>query len=90
MADVPLLPRDGTASAPLALAWSSHKLLLRNAGHNGRGSMPHRPTDGTRNVPGRGGLLLRTPSRLVDLRGSTQLPTADVSRGNRSRRRMGW
>jgi hypothetical protein len=27
-----LLPRDATASARLALAWSSHKLLLWNAG----------------------------------------------------------
>jgi hypothetical protein len=31
VADVSLLPRGGTASARLALAWSSHKLLLRNA-----------------------------------------------------------
>ena len=54
VADASLLPRDGTASALLALAWSSHKLLLWNAGHGGRGSMPLSPTDGARNVPGRG------------------------------------
>ena len=30
--DAPLLPRGGTASARLALAWSSHRLLLWNAG----------------------------------------------------------
>src|SRR5258708_24292712 len=30
--DASLLPRGGTASARLALAWSSHRLLLRNAG----------------------------------------------------------
>ena len=32
MAATPLLSRDGTASARLALAWSSHRLLLRDAG----------------------------------------------------------
>jgi hypothetical protein len=26
--DAPLVPRGGVASAPLALAWSSHELLL--------------------------------------------------------------
>src|SRR6266567_3020300 len=30
--DVSLLPRGGTASARLALAWSSHRLLLWNVG----------------------------------------------------------
>src|SRR5690242_9143653 len=30
--DVPLLPRGGTASARLALAWSSQRLLLWSAG----------------------------------------------------------
>jgi hypothetical protein len=30
--DASLLPRDATASARLALAWSSHRLLLWNAG----------------------------------------------------------
>jgi hypothetical protein len=30
--DAPLLARGGTASARLALAWSSHRLLLWNAG----------------------------------------------------------
>src|SRR6267154_5323242 len=30
--DASLLPRGGTASARLALAWSSHRLLLWNAG----------------------------------------------------------
>jgi hypothetical protein len=32
VADASLLPRGGTASARLALAWSSHRLLLWNAG----------------------------------------------------------
>src|SRR5467141_1163453 len=32
VADASLLPRGGTASACLALAWSSHRLLLWNAG----------------------------------------------------------
>ena len=32
VADASLLPRGGTASARLALAWSSHRLLLCNAG----------------------------------------------------------
>ena len=32
VADAPLLPQGGTASARLALAWSSHRLLLWNAG----------------------------------------------------------
>src|SRR6266571_5941193 len=70
-ADASLLPGGGTASARLALAWSSQRLLLWNTGHGGRGSMPHSPADGTRNVPSRGPGL-RTPSRLADLRGSTQ------------------
>src|SRR5260221_4642773 len=53
VADGSLLPRGGRAGALLALAWSSHKLLLWNAGHDGRGSMPLSPTDDARNVPGR-------------------------------------
>src|ERR1700716_3712438 len=32
VADAPLFPRGSTASARLALAWSSHRLLLWNAG----------------------------------------------------------
>src|SRR5205807_7857316 len=32
VADVSLLPRGGTASTGLALAWSSQRLLLLNAG----------------------------------------------------------
>ena len=51
VADASLIPRGGTASARLALAWSSHKLLLRHAGHGRRGSMPHKSTDATRSVP---------------------------------------
>ena len=80
-ADAPLLPRGGTASARLALAWSSHKLLLRNAGHGGRGSMPHSPIGRDEKRPEHEGLVLRTPSRPADLQGSTQLATASVSRG---------
>jgi len=47
--DAPLLPRGGTASARLALACSSHKLLLWMPGHGGLGSMPHSPAAGARN-----------------------------------------
>ena len=54
VADAPLLRRDGTASALLTLACSSQKLLLWNAGHGGRDSMPLSPTDGAVNVPGSG------------------------------------
>jgi hypothetical protein len=43
--------------------------------------MPLSPGDGARNVPGRGPLLLRAPSRLADFRGSTQLATAGISCG---------
>ena len=69
--DASLLPRGGRASARLALAWSSHRLLLWNAGHGGHGSMPHSPAAGR--VTSRAqGLVLRTPSRLADLQGSTQ------------------
>jgi hypothetical protein len=57
LVDASLLPRGGTASARLALAWSSHRLLLWNAGHGGHGSMPHSPPAGARNVPA-GGLAL--------------------------------
>jgi hypothetical protein len=32
VADASLIPRGGTASARLALAWSSQRLLLWNAG----------------------------------------------------------
>src|ERR1035438_3896713 len=70
--DASLLPRGGTASARLALAWSSHRLLLCKC----RGTVA---TAACRTVPrpGRGtsraqGLVLRTPSRLADLQGSTQ------------------
>jgi hypothetical protein len=54
VADAPLLLRDGPASAFLALAWSSQKLLLWNAGHQGHDSMPLSPTDGAMNVPNSG------------------------------------
>src|SRR5580704_736614 len=79
--DASLLPRGGTASARLALAWSSHRLLLWNAGarwprqraahSRGRGEEPSRAQ----------GLVLRTPSRLADLQGSTQQASDSVSRG---------
>jgi hypothetical protein len=39
--------------------------------HGGRSSMPHSPTDGTKNVPSRGPTT-STPSRLADVPGSTQ------------------
>jgi hypothetical protein len=48
-----MVPRGGTASARLALAWSSHVLLLWNAAHGRRGSMPHGPRTGARDVPSR-------------------------------------
>jgi len=38
--DASLIPRGGTASARLALAWSSHRLLLWKAERGGHGSMP--------------------------------------------------
>jgi hypothetical protein len=66
-----LLRRGGTASALLALAWSSQKLLLWNAGHGGHGSMPLSPTDGAKNVPA-AGLKLR---HLADLRISEDRPS---------------
>src|SRR5215469_11401549 len=47
--DASLLPRGATASARLALAWSSHRLLLWVPGHGGHGSMPHSPAAGARN-----------------------------------------
>src|SRR5580693_10785922 len=56
VAGASLLRRGGTASALLALAWSSQKLLLWNAGHGGHGIVPLSPADGTRNVPGSGPL----------------------------------
>jgi hypothetical protein len=42
--------------------------------------MPHSPAAGARNVPA-AGLVLRAPSRIADLRGSTQRASAGVSRG---------
>src|SRR3954447_7550955 len=54
VADASMRPAGGSASARLTLAWSSHELLLWNAGHGRRGSMPHGPADGTRNVPSEG------------------------------------
>jgi hypothetical protein len=79
VADATLL-RGGTASAFLALAWSSQKLLLWNAGHAGHGSMLVSPTDG-RGTSWAEGLLLRTPSRPADPRASTQLATAGIPCG---------
>ena len=81
VADAPLLPRDGTASARLALAWSSHKLLLWNAG--ARWPRQHAAQShgrGRRTSPGRGPVA-SDAEPLADLRGSTQLATASVSRG---------
>src|SRR5690242_12511778 len=66
VADASLLRRGGTASALLALACSSQKLLLWNAGHGGRGSMPLSPAGGAR-ASRTDDLSLRTPSRLADL-----------------------
>src|SRR6202000_1001479 len=54
LADAPLLRRDGTASALLALACSRQKILLWDARHKGRDSMPLIPTDRGVNVPGSG------------------------------------
>src|SRR5258708_6112621 len=65
--DASLLPRGGTASARLALAWSSHRLLLWNAGARCHGSMPHNPAVGAWERPEHRALVLRTPSRLADL-----------------------
>jgi hypothetical protein len=54
VADASLIPRGGTASAHLALAWSSQRLLLLYAEAGRRGSMPHSPATEAMNVPGSG------------------------------------
>jgi hypothetical protein len=46
VADASLIPRGGTASARLALAWSSQRLLLLYAEAGRRGSMPPVPRPG--------------------------------------------
>ncbi len=81
VADASLIPRGGTASARLALAWSSQRLLLWGC----RGTVA---AAACRTVPrpGRGtsraqGLVLRMPSRLADLEGSTQRASTSDSRG---------
>src|SRR6202451_1955960 len=51
LVDAAVLPRGGTASARLGLAWSSHRLLLWMPGHGSHGGMPHSPAAGARNVP---------------------------------------
>src|SRR5215469_8336035 len=55
--DTSLLPRGGTASARLALAWSSHRLLLWMPGHGGHGSMPLSPAAGARKSQAEGLML---------------------------------
>ena len=84
VADASLLPRGGTASARLALAWSSQRLLLVEC----RGPVA---TAACRTVPrtGRGTSRAegrcferRADSRICgDLRGSTQRASAGLSRG---------
>src|SRR6185437_483087 len=75
-ADASLLLCIGIGRAVPALACSSQKLLLWDAGHCDHGSMPRSPADWTRNVPAKG-LMLRTPRLPADLRRSTQ-PAAGV------------
>ena len=55
VADASLRPGGGTTSARLALAGSSHRLLLWNAGHPGRRLRQHGPANGTANTPSGGG-----------------------------------
>ena len=55
VAGAPLLPRGGTDSARLALAWSSHRLLLCTARPRWpRQHAAHSPAAGAKNVPGTG------------------------------------
>src|SRR5260370_38952714 len=69
--DASLLPRGGTASARLALAWSSHTLLLWNAGTRWPRQHAAQSRGRGEERPGHKALVLRTPSRLADLQGST-------------------
>src|SRR5690348_2076282 len=55
-ADASLLLCIGAGSALPALACSSQKLLLWDAGNCGHGSMPLSPADWTRNVPAKGSI----------------------------------
>src|ERR1700730_13698260 len=52
--DASLLPRGGTASAGLALAWSSHRLLLWNAATRWPRQHAAQSRGRGENVPGRG------------------------------------
>src|SRR5580658_7771279 len=52
--DASLLARGGTASTSLALAWSSHRLLLWNAGTQWPRQHAAQSRGRARNVPGRG------------------------------------
>src|ERR1700692_2950361 len=52
--DASLLPRGGTASPRLALAWSSHRLLLWNAGTRWPRQHAAQSRGRDENVPGRG------------------------------------
>jgi len=65
--DASLLPRCTTASARLALAWSSHRLLLQMPGHGGHGSMPHSPAALRETSPSSGPDALN-PEPTADLR----------------------
>jgi hypothetical protein len=70
--DASLLARGGTASARLALAWSSQRLLLWNAGTRWPRQHAAQPRDRDETTSQAAGLALSTPSRLADLRRSTQ------------------
>src|SRR6266436_10073612 len=52
--DASLLPRGGTASARLALAWSSHRLLLWNAGTRWTRQHAAQSRGRARNIPSSG------------------------------------
>jgi hypothetical protein len=76
-----MVPRGGTASARLALAWSSHVLLLWNAGHTVAAAA-------CRTVPGPGRATSRAggpgpadDERPADPRRSTPPALASLSRG---------
>ena len=80
VADASLITRGGTASARLALAWSSQRPLLCVAGARWPRQYAGRSRERGEERPGPRGLVLRTPSRLADLRGSTQLVSTSVTR----------
>src|ERR1700677_3525433 len=85
--DAPLLPRGGTASTGLALAWSSHRLLLWNAAARCHGTCRKNPAAGARNVPGHTAWYLE---RRAGLRISKDQRSGPGKHLTRTRSRRGW